>query len=1341
MPIGCLDEITELGILRGWARPYKDGSSRQIEIYANGHLVGECVADHYRADVQQQLKLIPNCGIQFDCGKIELPEQTDKNQELIISAKCKLSKNDLKGTHSFSIASALALREKSGIASVKYLSGKIHIDTLNQDGLISGWSDLQSEEYKNDSAVSVKAFIGEKLIGEGLSNIPREDVASERGISKECGFSFYLNISDYCLQCSLGEADNTQLSLIASRPNGEALLVKCSKRSKAQSNLEEILFKSYAGSNKTDSALNLLRRDNPKSHILKYTHIATELSGINCLLGKPESKLLEECLNIQKSDRYPLSSSHDASCRRIGLFAVLLAELNEVQKKIHLEESPIHKPIDSRSANETNIPKIVSDIKQLMHAAPSQVEARLWESYFCLLAYHAADFYFLNSINKKSCEEILALEAIFNYNKVIFKDNSLSLAITHALDEGAITQTNNHNLIEAEFNNGRFRRVLKETENINFAVTGQSSIQFRLLSILKLSLENPLTIYDQREFIISQITKYFSLNAKTRDMRFAIHLACTKWQSQIDNILSLSVEHLINEIHTSAYQEKILNLIDAFNELYWSLAVPENNCDSSPSKTKRNERFLLVGNENLGQVWEYRVSQKLTQLESIGIQTKYCNYLNLNDWRFTNAFDWADAIIFCRCEANYKTLCAINFAKQIGKKIFADIDDLDFTGDFPAPLSTYGGTISLKLHRSLKNQAIKSSFFLGKCETIITSTKTLKDAASQEFGPNKNIEILPNLPPPALETISNLIPSFRSLKVAKNPRSLLITSGTLAHKGIWNEELAPALASILERYPDTSLTTIGTIEIPPILSKFKERIIQVQYCDYKTYIYHVRKCSILLVPLESHKTTDCKSAIKWMEASLCDLATICSPSKAYMAYATAEENILTASGRSEWEKQISKLLINEDFRSTLSQNAYQYCQEYFNHSVAIDFWMKQIERQEQKKKRKVLFINVYFAPQSIGGATRVAQDQVLDFMSKNPEADVTILCCDKDHNDWTEYQSNEPSFNDSIPFDTYYWHNAKIIRLSLPPNEWSNHFSQEVQDFCERWYKEEKFDIIYCHCCQILTASVLTPAIKQCIPYEITVHDAWWISPFQFLVNDDGNNFDHIDPLAHLNSEIAGDREITNAISRRSELMNILNRSKSVNIVSKIFASLYEDIGVKNIKVTPNKAANMVLPANAELKNTRGEIKHLHKINICFIGGMAAHKGYYILVTAAELLPSGLDIEFTVVDHSLASTADNYQSKWGDYIVNFIAKIDMENMAKFYSSQDMLLAPSIWPESFGLVTREALSAGLFVIASDIGALAEPILEDNSNGIKVEPGSADQLTNAILNAVQYLTSKR
>ena len=59
----------------------------------------------------------------------------------------------------------------------------------------------------------------------------------------------------------------------------------------------------------------------------------------------------------------------------------------------------------------------------------------------------------------------------------------------------------------------------------------------------------------------------------------------------------------------------------------------------------------------------------------------------------------------------------------------------------------------------------------------------------------------------------------------------------------------------------------------------------------------------------------------------------------------------------------------------------------------------------------------------------------------------------------------------------------------------------------------------------------------------------------------------------------------------------------------------------------------------------------------------------------------------------------------------------------------MLLAPSLWPESFGLVTREARAAGLWVVASDLGAIGEDI-EEGVNGFRIDVGSPDGLRAAL-----------
>ena len=65
----------------------------------------------------------------------------------------------------------------------------------------------------------------------------------------------------------------------------------------------------------------------------------------------------------------------------------------------------------------------------------------------------------------------------------------------------------------------------------------------------------------------------------------------------------------------------------------------------------------------------------------------------------------------------------------------------------------------------------------------------------------------------------------------------------------------------------------------------------------------------------------------------------------------------------------------------------------------------------------------------------------------------------------------------------------------------------------------------------------------------------------------------------------------------------------------------------------------------------------------------------------------------------------------------------------FYAEQDVMLAPSIWPESYGLVSREALSSGLWVVASNVGALADSI-EDGRNGSLFTPGDAIALARIL-----------
>jgi glycosyltransferase involved in cell wall biosynthesis len=76
-----------------------------------------------------------------------------------------------------------------------------------------------------------------------------------------------------------------------------------------------------------------------------------------------------------------------------------------------------------------------------------------------------------------------------------------------------------------------------------------------------------------------------------------------------------------------------------------------------------------------------------------------------------------------------------------------------------------------------------------------------------------------------------------------------------------------------------------------------------------------------------------------------------------------------------------------------------------------------------------------------------------------------------------------------------------------------------------------------------------------------------------------------------------------------------------------------------------------------------------------------------------------------------------------------MAKTRQGEVNQLYSQMDVLVAPSLWPESFGLVTREALYAGVWVIASDRGSVGDAI-EDGVSGRVVDVSSPEGLTLAL-----------
>ena len=175
--------------------------------------------------------------------------------------------------------------------------------------------------------------------------------------------------------------------------------------------------------------------------------------------------------------------------------------------------------------------------------------------------------------------------------------------------------------------------------------------------------------------------------------------------------------------------------------------------------------------------------------------------------------------------------------------------------------------------------------------------------------------------------------------------------------------------------------------------------------------------------------------------------------------------------------------------------------------------------------------------------------------------------------------------------------------------------------------------------------------------------------------------------------------------------------------VSDTFAGIYRHAGIGCTVSVPNGIP--VLAGMHRVPSGTGRLRLGH------VGGASTHKGYDLLRNT--ITTDGFEaFEVTVVDHDM-DNGDQRTELWGTTPVTVMGPVPQDEIASLYARLDILVAPSLWPESFGLVTREAMACGVWVIASSLGAIAEDVRE-GINGFVVDVRDPQHLAR-ILHDIQ------
>jgi phosphatidyl-myo-inositol alpha-mannosyltransferase len=131
-------------------------------------------------------------------------------------------------------------------------------------------------------------------------------------------------------------------------------------------------------------------------------------------------------------------------------------------------------------------------------------------------------------------------------------------------------------------------------------------------------------------------------------------------------------------------------------------------------------------------------------------------------------------------------------------------------------------------------------------------------------------------------------------------------------------------------------------------------------------------------------------------------------------------------------------------------------------------------------------------------------------------------------------------------------------------------------------------------------------------------------------------------------------------------------------------------------------------------------------LRIVFVGQAVERKGLPVLLRAFEALRTQVPVELTIV----GSTGDEIAPLLVDVSgVNALGRVDDGARQAAIAGADVLAAPSLGGESFGMVLTEAFAAGRPVVASDIAGYRD-VVTDGVDGLLVPRGDATRLAETL-----------
>jgi glycosyltransferase involved in cell wall biosynthesis len=715
---------------------------------------------------------------------------------------------------------------------------------------------------------------------------------------------------------------------------------------------------------------------------------------------------------------------------------------------------------------------------------------------------------------------------------------------------------------------------------------------------------------------------------------------------------------------------------------------------------------LIIAELSLQQCAKYRVWQKQEHFERLGMRCRVV------DWRRTedclSAAALATQVILYRVPGYPEVLRMIAAMQALRLPLMWEVDDIIFDDALFLQNRNLDSLDPVLRDEILSGVGLYRAA-MSACGAGIASTPHLA-GAMRAAGMTDVVVIENALDDETLRVASELRARPRPLR-----DYVLITygSGTKTHNADFLEA-APALLRLLRARADVRLRVVGELSLPADFETVAAQVEHLPPTPFAGYLALLAESDISLAPLENTPFNDAKSNIKFLEAAILGIPSVCSPRAHFTEVVQHGATGLLAEGEDAWFEALSRLANEAALRRRIGAAAHEVAvARYSPEAVARTQVAPLLARAPDRRRAtplRALFANIYYAPRSYGGATLVVEEMTRRLHARG-DVDVHV---------YTGLPLEVPdratrrTDQDGITVFAVPTSDSDLVAAFDDPRA-AERFG-DVLDAVQP-------DVVHLHAIQGLSASLTAACTARGIPYVITLHDAWYLCARQFMVREDSKYcFQTRIDLRVCQNCIPGAYHLQD----RARLMHAaLHGAALLLSPSQAHRALHLANGIApdKIEVAPN---GVRLPATTRTREP-GD-----KICFAFVGGNVDVKGYYVAMRAFQALERS-DWRLVLVDNTLNLGFSSVDvADWAvQGEVSVVAAYKQEEIDDFFAGIDVLVFPSQWKESFGLTVREALARDVWVISTEGGGPAEAIV-DGVNGTLIPlDGRAEPLRDAIV----------